>query len=324
VIASDPAEVRFHPSSSCRSKPNHLDTIPGIGCVTAAVLTAFIGDIRRFENPGKLVTYFGVLPIEVSSGVDRDGKTRSSRRYVMSKRGNDLVRRYLWMAALSATQCNPAVRSLYLRVVAKHPDHKAIAIGHAMRKLLHLGFALWKSDRPFDPDHQARAKGPGSGSDSQMSLEERAEAGTSKDQAAGHTPEAEPAEEVVTAACASTVVSGPGVGEGTFIDFAHLKSQLPMTRVLDHLGLSERLRGGAAQRRCACPIHRGDGRGRTFSVSLSDNVFCCFDSRCGKQGDVIDLWAAVRQMSLREAALDLVRTFNLEPAPAKATEKRHG
>src|SRR5439155_23688119 len=101
-------------------RPNHLDTIPGIGAVTAAVLTAFIGDIERFENPGKLVAYFGVLPIEVSSGVDRDGKARASRRYVMSKRGNDLVRRYLWMAALSATQCNPAARALYHRVVAMH------------------------------------------------------------------------------------------------------------------------------------------------------------------------------------------------------------
>jgi hypothetical protein len=51
---------------------------------------------------------------------------------------------------------------------------------------------------------------------------------------------------------------------------------------------------------------------------------CCFEVRCGKQGDVIDLWAALWQMSLRESALDLVRTFDLEPAPAKATEKRHG
>jgi hypothetical protein len=74
----------------------------------------------------------------------------------------------------------------------------------------------------------------------------------------------------------------------------------------------------------ACPIHRGDGRGRTFSVNLSENVFCCFEARCGKQGDVIDLWAAVKQLSLREAALDLVRTFQLEAAPAKATEKRNG
>jgi hypothetical protein len=39
---------------------------------------------------------------------------------------------------------------------------------------------------------------------------------------------------------------------------------------------------------------------------------------------VIDLWAQVKPMSLRQAALDLVRTFELEPAPVRATEKRHG
>jgi transposase len=304
-------------------KPNHLDTIPGIGSVSAAVLTAFIGDIDRFENPGKLVTYFGVLPVEVSSGVERDGTPRASRRYVMSKRGNDLVRRYLWMAALSAVQVNPAVRGLYRRVAAKHPQNKGIAIGHAMRKLLHLVFALWKSDKPFEADHYPWEKsGPNVSpeNDSGVSIERPADA--DKGQAAGHKPEVEPAEEVVTAACEATVASPGEVGEGTYLDFAHLKSQLPLSRVLDQLGLSARLRGGGAQRRCACPIHRGDGRGRTFSVNLSENVFCCFDARCGKKGDVIELWAALRQMSLREAALDLVRTFGLRPAPA--TEKRNG
>jgi transposase len=93
-------------------EPNHFDTIPGIGAVTAAVLTAFILDRDRFQTPGQLVAYFGVIPIEMSSGVDREGQPRGSRRYVMSKRGNDLVRRYLWMAALSAVQHNPAVRAL--------------------------------------------------------------------------------------------------------------------------------------------------------------------------------------------------------------------
>jgi len=86
-------------------RANHLDTIAGIGPVTAAVLTAFLVDIDRFATPGKLVAYFGVLPIEVASGVDRDGQARAPRRWVMSRRGNDLVRRYLWMAALSALRC---------------------------------------------------------------------------------------------------------------------------------------------------------------------------------------------------------------------------
>ena len=58
-----------------------------------------------------------------------------------------------------------------------------------------------------------------------------------------------------------------------------------------------------------------DGTSKIFSVNLRDNVFCCFARACDKKGDVIDLWAEVKKMSVREAALDLMRTFNLEPAP---------
>jgi hypothetical protein len=140
------------------------------------------------------------------------------------------------------------------------------------------------------------------------------------EQAAGHKPETTPAAQVVTAACADKVAASEPVGEGTFIDFAHVKGQLSMERVLGHLGLAGRLHGSGPQRRCACPIHRGDGRGRPFSVNLHDNVFHCFEAHCGKQGDVIELWAALRQMDLRAAAIDLIRTFGLEPAPAQRTE----
>jgi transposase len=304
---------------------NHLATIPGIGDVTAAVLTAFILDIDRFATPGKLVAYFGVLPIEASSGVDREGQPRGPRRYVMSRRGNDLVRRYLWMAALSAVRHNPAVRAVYARVVAKHPQRKAIAIGHAMRKLLHLAFAIWKGGRPFDPGHYPWQGPAHAGADGGGPPVEEGDSGNSpmaEGQAAGHRPDTKPARQVVTAACADSVADGADTGEGGFIDFAHLKGQLPMARVLDQLGLSARLRGGGPQRRCACPLHRGDARGRTFSVNLDENVFHCFDKRCGRKGDVIDLWAAVHGYGLREAALDLVRTFGLEPAPDP--EQRRG
>jgi DNA primase len=56
-------------------------------------------------------------------------------------------------------------------------------------------------------------------------------------------------------------------------------------------------------------------RGRTFSVNLAENAFHCFDPACGKQGDVIDHWAALHHMSLRDAALDLAQLFQLESAP---------
>jgi transposase len=307
-------------------EPNYLDTIPGIGAVTAAILTAFILDIDRFETPNQLVKYFGTLPIEASSGVDRDGKPRGPKRYVMSSRGNDLVRRYLWMAGLSAVRFNPAVRALYARVVAKHLQQKAIAIGHAMRKLLHLAFAIWKSGKPFDPAHYPwdTPAHVADGRPCDIAAAPAVAEASSPNRAAGLTQTAEPAQKEVTAARALSVPEASSVGERTFVDFAHIKGQLSMTRVLDQLGVSSRLRGAGAQQRCPCPIHRGDGRGRTFSVNLDENVFQCFDARCGKKGDVVDLWAALHQLSLRAAALDLVQTFHLEPSPPRGTGKRHG
>jgi transposase len=297
-------------------EPNHLDTIPGIGEVTAAILTAAIADIHQVHSPGQLVHYFGVLPIEVSSGCERDGTPRGPKRYVMSRRGNDLVRRYLWMAALSASRHNPACRALYARVRAKHPDKPAIAIGHVMRKLLHLVFAIWKTGRPFDPHHypwHAPAHiVPNECTDADRSMPEGR-------QAAGLGNGTKPDWQEVAAACPGSV---PQAGASVWLDFGHVKTQLPMTRVLDQLGLTARLKGSGPQRRGACPIHRGDGRGRTFSVNLELNQYQCFDATCQSQGDVIDLWAALHRLSVRDAALDLVRTFSLELAPR--TEKRNG
>jgi hypothetical protein len=247
----------------------------------------------------------------------------------MSNRGNDLVRRYLWMAALSAVRFNPAARALYARVVARHPKRKAVAIGHVMRKLLHLVFALWKSGKPFDPHHHAwepPAVAAEVTSDNTLSLAPESDNAPAEDeQAAGHKPEAKPAEKVVTAACVPTLAPAEASDESPAINFAHLKQQLSLARVFEHLGLSARLaRGSGPQRRCACPIHRGDGRGRTFSVNLDTNVFHCFDQACGAKGDVIDLWSALHHLTPREAAVDLVQTFQLEPTPPRGTEKRNG
>ena len=108
---------------------------------------------------------------------------------------------------------------------------------------------------------------------------------------------------------------------GPWLDFAHVKSQLPIQRVLEHLNLFAQLRVRGNQWRGPCPVH-GQGKGRTFSVHLEENLFQCFDAKCAIKGDVIDLWAAVKGLKLREAALQLVTLFNVEPAPG--TEKRHG
>ena len=127
-------------------------TIPGIGPATAAVLVAKIVDIERFETPEQLVSYFGIFPEEDSSGVDKQGRPLPPGTLHMCHKGNDLVRGYLWNAARSAIRHNPAVRALYRRLEAKG-KRGDVAMGHCMRKLLHLVFAVWKTDRPFDGEH---------------------------------------------------------------------------------------------------------------------------------------------------------------------------
>ena len=50
---------------------------------------------------------------------------------------------------------------------------------------------------------------------------------------------------------------------------------------------------------------------QTFSVHLGKNVFQCFQAECGAHGNVLDLWAAVQQLPLYEAALHLAETLGL-------------
>lgn len=308
-----------------------LLTIPGIGRQTAAALVAKIVSIDRFETPAKLVSYFGGFPEENTSGVDKFGRPVPQGTREMSRKGNDLVRGLLWMACQSAIQCNPAIRALYARqrAAGKRGD---VALGHCLRKLLHLVYAVWKTNRPFDPQHfpweprSEPAETPtepdghaASPSATGLNPVLSADPSPAQDDAAGHTGQG-PHQTVVTAASLQqttrTVPHRPGRSNhsGTRVNFAELRRQVSMTDVLCHVGLLNRLRGRGAQRTGPCPIHEPDqAHGDRFSVNLDKQVFRCFDPTCGVQGNVLDFWAALKRLPLREAALDLAATFH--PAP---------
>jgi hypothetical protein len=318
------------PSGHCR-----LVTIPGIGEATAAVLVAKVVNIDRFATSDHLVGYFGVFPEENSSGVDKQGNPLPLGTLHMSRKGNDLVRRYLWNAARVATQCNPAIRAQYhrLRSRGKRGD---VAMGHCMRKLIDLAFAVWKTDRPFNgehfpwgnPDTVTPAMPP-------AATAEAAAAMPSADEkkAVGHKRDL-PARKVVTTA-SSTVkpptspvkpAAPPRAAKRPAVDFALLRSHVSMSQVLDHLGLMGRMRGRGLQRRGPCPLHgQPTDTSPTFSVHLGKKVFRCFHADCQAHGNVLDLWAAIHKLPLYEAALHLAATFgvpwNREEEPVKGTRR---
>ena len=302
-------------------------TIPGIGAATAAAIVGKAVDINRFASPAHFVGYFGVFPEENSSGVDKDGKPLPLGSLRMSRKGNDLVRHYLWNAARSAICHNPAIAALYRRLKEKG-TRGDVALGHCMRKLLHLVFAVWKTNRPFDPQHGAEIPTDEKPSDNPLSPPPEAKPLSTNEEAVGHKRDL-PAEKVVTTAHATVAPPTPPVkptppAKRPRIDFAFLRQQVTMQQALEHLGLLNHLRGRGLQRRGGCPLHsKPDDPQRTFSAHLGKNIFQCFHVDCHAQGNVLDLWAAVHHLPLYEAALHLAATFqvprNREEEPVKGT-----
>jgi DNA primase len=93
---------------------------------------------------------------------------------------------------------------------------------------------------------------------------------------------------------------------------ATLRQQVTIEQVLRRLGHWDCLRGSTTQRRGPCPVHGSSHAGsRSFSVNLEKNVFRCFCPECSAKGNVLDLWAAVQQLPLGEAAQHLAHTFGL-------------
>lgn len=119
-----------------------LLTIPGIGSTTANALLAEIPDVSKFKSARQLVAFAGLVPREQSSGT-LQGKTR------MSKVGSSRLRKLLYMPTVSAKRYNPVIIALCSRIEGTGKS-KMVAIGAAMRKLVHIVFGVLKSGKSFN------------------------------------------------------------------------------------------------------------------------------------------------------------------------------
>lgn len=69
-----------------------LQASRGVALIVAATTVAYIGDLKRFENPTELMSYLGVVPSEHST-------REKTRRGSITKSGNGHERRILAEAA---------------------------------------------------------------------------------------------------------------------------------------------------------------------------------------------------------------------------------
>ena len=94
------------------------------------------------------------------------------------------------------------------------------------------------------------------------------------------------------------------------VHYSEVQLRVPMARVLELLGfVAHSVRGD--QLRGPCPVHGSQSpQSRSFSVHLGRDVCRCF--KCGFVGNQIQLWAALKRMTVYEATVDLCQQAGVE------------
>ncbi len=116
-----------------------LKSTPGVGAVTIHTCLAFLAELGKV-NRQQIAALVGVAPW------DKDSGKFKGKRSIYG--GRQAVRNTLYMATLSATRFNPAIRATYLHLVAAGKEHK-VAMTACMRKLLVILNTMIKNDETW-------------------------------------------------------------------------------------------------------------------------------------------------------------------------------
>ena len=127
----------------------YLNSINGVGFLSAVTLMCEIGDFSAFSKPKQLFAYFGVDP-----SVNESGNFKGTENK-MSKRGSRIARRVLYAIALASVRkkrngdaINPVLQEYYQK--KKESKAKKVALGAVMHKISNIIFAVLRDEKPFE------------------------------------------------------------------------------------------------------------------------------------------------------------------------------
>lgn len=124
-----------------------LQTVTGFGPVVSTALTNLFERVP-FNRSDAVVAFSGLDPRPADSG-QRQGRRR------LSKRGPAELRRLLFIAAMAA--CTSKTFRPYYQALLQKGFATTQALVILARKLLRIGFAIYKSGTPFDSTRFAKA-----------------------------------------------------------------------------------------------------------------------------------------------------------------------
>ena len=122
-----------------------LETIPGIGLITATALAASVPDPAVFKSGRQFAAYLGLVPRQNSSG----GKDRLGR---ISKMGNGYLRRLLVVGATSVTRRAPTIDTrtgTWVRSLLEHKPTRVVTVAIA-NKTARTAWALLSKGESYN------------------------------------------------------------------------------------------------------------------------------------------------------------------------------
>lgn len=119
-----------------------LKTLPGVGPIVAAQLCLALSRLE-FRSSDAFIAYTGLDPRP-----DDSGQHRGRRK--LSKQGSAALRRLLYLAAMAGSCANRPLAPLYRQLRARG-FHSTEAYVIIARKIARIAFALFKSEKNFEP-----------------------------------------------------------------------------------------------------------------------------------------------------------------------------
>ncbi len=117
-----------------------LSSIPGVSLVSGMTLLTEIHDIKRFSSPDKLLSYFGIVPTEHSSG-------EKQRIGSLTYRKNKALRKIIIESAWIARRYDPSLTDYYSRSLQRMDSSRAII--KVAKKLILRIYKIWHSEQMY-------------------------------------------------------------------------------------------------------------------------------------------------------------------------------
>lgn len=128
-----------------------VDSIPGIGLQTIAVILAETLGFTHFSSYSQLISFSG-YDVTANESAKRIGKRK------ISKKGSPFIRHAMYMPANTVIRTKPKqIYSVYERLVNKH-NIKMKAHVAIQKKLLGYIYTLWTKKQMYDPQNIARRR----------------------------------------------------------------------------------------------------------------------------------------------------------------------